>query len=264
MGDGAATGVTRSDSPRQKLDKAYTGRAVEVAVAGTAYIGDRLLFEGIRFQLEPASWTCLLGPSGAGKSTVLRLIAGLETPTDFEGTISSTGNQPVPVDCTYMAQSDLLLPWSSVLSNVTVGARLRGEPVDHDRARKLIKLVGLADKATSRPGQLSGGQRQRVALARTLAEDRPIILLDEPFSALDVRTRSQMQDLSFELLAGRTVLQVTHDPLEAARLGQKILVLKDRCLTTMHPPDAVPPRDVDDADMLAVQGALHRSLMECQ
>jgi putative hydroxymethylpyrimidine transport system ATP-binding protein len=96
---------------------------------------------------------------------------------------------------------------------------------------RLIEAVGLADRAHHRPDSLSGGQRQRAALARTLFEDRPLVLLDEPFSALDARTRAQMQDLSARLLADRTVLLVTHDPAEAARLGDRILLLREDGLT---------------------------------
>ena len=124
-----------------------------------------------------------------------------------------------------MQQADLLLPWASVIANVTIGARLRGERPDMARAAELIREVGLAGLEHRRPSELSGGQRQRVALARTLAEDRPVVLLDEPFSALDPRTRRQMQDLALRLLAGRTVVLVTHDPIEAARLGDEIVVM---------------------------------------
>ena len=120
--------------------------------------------------------------------------------------------------------------------------------------------MGLADHAHKRPYALSGGQKQRVALARTLMEDRPIILLDEPFSALDARTRIQMQDLTAAHLADRTVLMVTHDPAEAARMGHAIHILSETGLEDVAPPPAPVPRAVDDPETLATQGRLFARL----
>ena len=171
-------------------------------------------------------------------------------------------DERIPGRVAYMAQSDLLFPWSSVLGNVTAGARLRGERPCLARARELLVRVGLAELEDRKPAALSGGQRQRVALARTLAEDRPLILLDEPFSALDAHTRSEMQDLAFELLKRRTVLLVTHDPGEAARLGHSIHVMTATGLRSIRTPAGEPPRPVDDSSMLACQGALHRLLRD--
>src|SRR6056297_875912 len=121
---------------------------------------------------------------------------------------------------------------------------------------RLIARVGLQDHAHKRPGALSGGQKQRVALARTLMEDRPVILLDEPFSALDARTRTQMQDLAAEHLKGRTVLMVTHDPAEAARMGHAIHILTETGLEDVTPPPGTVPRPVDDPETLTAQGRL--------
>ena len=153
-----------------------------------------------------------------------------------------------------MAQQDLLLPWLNVLDNVTLGNRLRGERVDQQRALDLLMRVGLTDAALARPDALSGGMRQRAALARTLMEDRPVVLMDEPFSGLDALTRLRLQALAAELLAGRTVLLVTHDPLEALRLGEHILIMNGRPATLSALPDlpGVPPRDPGDP---AVQDA---------
>jgi putative hydroxymethylpyrimidine transport system ATP-binding protein len=128
----------------------------------------------------------------------------------------------------------------------------------------LIKAVGLADRADYLPAQLSGGQRQRSALARTLFEDRPLVLLDEPFSALDTRTRALMQDLAARLLQDRTVLLVTHDPAEAARLGDRILLLRETGLTEWPVPEPRPPaaaRPFDAPEVLALQTALMRGMM---
>ncbi|MEO0362030.1 MAG: ABC transporter ATP-binding protein [Pseudomonadota bacterium] len=233
-----------------------------IVFEGGATLDGAALFAPLRLELAAERWTCLLGPSGVGKSTILRLIAGLDAPVDFEGRIAADDGAPIPPRVAYMAQSDLLFPWASVAENVMVGARLRGERPDRARAADLIARVGLSEHAAKRPHQLSGGQRQRAALARTLMEDRPIVLLDEPFSALDARTRAEMQDLAVNLLAGRTVLLVTHDPGEAARLGHAIHVMTGAALEGFDAPHAPAPRAVDDAAMLRLQGDLHRFLLE--
>ncbi len=201
-----------------------------------------------------------MGASGVRKTTILRMIAGLDTGADFKGRITASDGGSLGDRIAYMAQEDLLLPWATVRDNVTLGARLRGERVETDRSTQLLRQVGLQDHADKKPHALSGGQRQRVALARTLMEDRAIILLDEPFSALDARTRSEMQELAFELLIGRTVLLVTHDPGEAARIGQRILVMTGTGLSEIAPPSSPPPRAVDDLETLTAQGALLRQL----
>jgi putative hydroxymethylpyrimidine transport system ATP-binding protein len=234
------------------------GPAIEVE--GRATIDGAPLFGPLSIALAAGRWTCLLGPSGVGKSTVLRLIAGLPTGAMFEGKVAAGDGLPLAGRVAYMAQSDLLLPWLDVRGNVVLGARLRGTPLDLARAEALIARVGLAAHAHKRPRQLSGGERQRAALARTLMEDRPVILLDEPFSALDARRRAEMQDLAAELLAGRTVLLVTHDPAEAARLGHAILLLSAGGVAAARPPASAPVRAVDDPEALACQGRLHALL----
>ena len=160
-----------------------------------------------------------------------------------------------------MAQQDLLLPWCSLLDNVLLGARLRGEPRDPAllaRAEQLLARLRLAENAQDLPATLSGGMRQRAALARTLMEDRAIVLMDEPFSALDAITRYELQDLAATLLAGRTVLLVTHDPLEALRLGHRVHVMAGRpaSLDKALEPAGPPPRDPADPALLALQGEL--------
>jgi len=187
------------------------------------------LFEDIELSLFPGGWTCLLGPSGVGKTTILRLIAGLETHGKFRGTVNS-GKSDQDHKCAYMAQQDLLMPWLNVMENVSLGAKLRAGYSDANRASELIDRVGLAEHRDKVPAELSGGMRQRAALARTLMEDQQLVLLDEPFSALDARTRAEMQEMAHGLLAGRSVLLVTHDPAEAARIGDKIMILDERGL----------------------------------
>jgi putative hydroxymethylpyrimidine transport system ATP-binding protein len=223
--------------------------------AGRHHIDGRLLFDA-DIQLPGGQWTCLLGRSGVGKSTILRLILDLETGGRVTGRITATDGAALAGRISYMAQSDLLLPWLSVLENVCIGARLRGEAPDAARAADLLARVGLADHLGSKPNTLSGGMRQRAALARTLFEDHPIVFLDEPFSALDAGTRTDMQDLAAEVLDGRTVLLVTHDPSEATRLGHQIIILSAQATTRWPLPDTSTPRAIDDPQTLACQTRL--------
>lgn len=234
--------------------------ALEITFVGQALIGSGQLFAPLSLTLLAGQWTCLLGGSGVGKSTVLRLMAGLQTGAVFNGTIRASDGADLAPRISYMAQDDLLLPWATVTQNITLGARLRGEQPDQARLKRLLERVRLTDHGQKKPTQLSGGQRQRVALARTLMEDKPVILLDEPFSALDAQTRAEMQELAVELLAGRTVLLVTHDPGEAARLGHAIMVMEQSGLTHCPPPETEVPRQVDDLETLAAQASLLRLL----
>lgn len=233
--------------------------APSLRISGSASIGGAPIFSGLEFTARAGEWTVLLGASGVGKSTVLRLFAGLAAEVDLNGDLTaSTGGLDGAV--ALMAQDDLLMPWLSARDNVLIGARLRGERPDPALALERLAQVGLSGKADARPDTLSGGQRQRVALARTLMEDRPVVLLDEPFSALDALTRGQMQDLSADLLVGRTVLLVTHDPAEAVRLGHSIHIMTASGLTPVPTPEGAPPRPVDAPEILAAQAALLRQL----
>jgi len=250
--------------------------AVHLHAARLSYRG-AVLFEDLDLELPAGRTTCLLGPSGVGKTSLLRLIAGLagndEDHKDaaLPGTAVDQTGRAVQDRIAYMAQQDLLLPWASVLSNVLLGPRLRGEhrdPAVAERARELIARVGLKGREDELPARLSGGMRQRVALARTLAENRPVVLMDEPFSALDAITRFALQDLAARLLERRTVLLVTHDPLEALRLGHRIHVMAgsparlETALDTEVGPDDLPapPRDPGNAGVLARQADLLKRL----
>ncbi len=232
-----------------------------ITLEGQASIEGRQLFAPLTLSLDAGRWTCLLGGSGVGKTTVLRLMADLPTGADFDGEISATDGAPVADRIAYMAQDDLLLPWATVEKNIALGARLRGQKVDAVRITQLLERCGLQAHRGKKPSELSGGQRQRVALARTLMEDKPIILLDEPFSALDAQTRAAMQDLAVELLDGRTVMVVTHDPGEAARLGHAIHVMTPAGLTAVTPPAAEVPRAVEALETLTCQSDLLKLLM---
>ncbi|MEM7252644.1 MAG: ABC transporter ATP-binding protein [Pseudomonadota bacterium] len=215
--------------------------------------GTQLVFDALNLTLEPHAITCLLGPSGIGKSSLLRWVAGLAS-TDVHGRAETTEGQPLHGLVAYMDQNDLLLPWLTVIDNVTLGARLRRERPDTVRALALLRAVGLATSAEAGIASLSGGMRQRVALARTLMEDRPIVLMDEPFSALDALTRHRLQGLAAGLLKEKTVLLVTHDPSEALRLAHYIYVLKGqpaRLGDPIVPPGSVPRQPTSDVLMPA-------------
>lgn len=251
------TRVTASIAPASGADAAS---APGITLTGEGYSGKELLFAPLTLNLPAGRWTGLLGASGVGKSTLLRVIAGLETGVRFVGQVHVSDGQSLTGRVALMAQNDLLVPWRNILGNVTLGATLRGTRADHDRAMALLEAVGLADHAHKRPHMLSGGQRQRAALARTLMEDRPVILLDEPFSALDARMRAEMQELAGALLTGRTVLLVTHEPAEAARLSHAAWLMHARRLEALDLPRTPPVRDLDDPAFLAAQAALFRRL----
>jgi NitT/TauT family transport system ATP-binding protein len=175
---------------------------------------------------ERGEFRVFLGPSGCGKSTILNIVAGLMTPTTGEALIHGKRIQGPGQDRGMVFQGYSSYPWLTVLDNVALGLRLRGVPRDERErtARTWIKKVGLAGSEKKYPNQLSGGMRQRVAIARTLAVKPKIILMDEPFGALDVQTRLGMQNLINELweeIEG-TILFVTHDIPEAVYLADKI------------------------------------------
>jgi len=154
------------------------------------------------------------------------------------------------------------------IKNTLLGARLRHQVNDekNKQALQLLQQVGLKDAVAKRPAELSGGMRQRVALARTLMEDKPIILMDEPFSSLDAITRLNLQDLAAELLQDKTVLLVTHDPLEALRLGDVVYVMAGQPAhlgSPIHPPGSS-PRETTDKQILALQGELLTRLEKAQ
>ena len=229
--------------------------SVQVHAARLVYAG-AALFDALDFTLEAGRTTCLLGPSGVGKTSLIRLVAGLADQQG--GAVTCSDGHPLAGRYAWMAQQDLLLPWLTVRENVLLGARLRGESPPTDHADDLLSLVGLADHGGDRPASLSGGMRQRAALARTLMEDRPVVLMDEPFSALDTITRYQLQDAAAGLLRGRTVLLVTHDPLEALRLGHRVHVMAGRParLDEALVPTGNLPRDPRDPALLALHAEL--------
>ena len=242
-----------------------------LTITGDAHIGSQLIFKAACLEIPAGGWTCLLGRSGVGKTTILKLIAGLDEHISFTGDISSSDAMPLAGRIALMSQTDNLLPWLSVRGNVMLGSRMRREHGQSDQADALIERVGLTEFSDRKPHTLSGGMRQRVALARTLMEDRPIMLLDEPFSALDAGLRAEMQELAAELFTGKTVLLITHDPAEAARMGDRLYLMTGfgiENLTAILPQQPNQSqqtvRDFDSAEVLAATGSLLSKLREAQ
>ncbi len=190
-----------------------------VTASGSGYPAD--LFAPSVLTITGGKTTVLVGASGSGKSTVLRMLAGLEP---VPGTFTLEG-LPGAFKRAYMTQDVRLLPWLTVERNAGIGNRLRGEPEDREGVRDTLDKLNLTRDARKYPSQISGGMAQRTALARTLLERADLNLLDEPFAALDAISRRNMQDLVKQHFDGKTVVMVTHDPLEAVRLGDAIYVL---------------------------------------
>jgi len=215
------------------------------------------VFNKLDFNLEAEKFTCLLGSSGIGKTTLLRFIANLNQNVDIKcnGNMVASDNLPITQRIAYMSQQDSLLPWLNIIDNVMLGLYLRHEKItnaDKLRALELLDSVNLASSAASIPSQLSSGMKQRAALARTLFENKSIVLMDEPFSSLDAITRYKLQDLAIKLLAKRTVLLVTHDPLEALRIGDVVYVMRGTPVTISQPitPYGNAGRNLADLDLL--------------
>ncbi len=236
-------------SPRSSSLSAITTGAlgVDLDVDGFSHDGSPLL-GALRLRLEAGAITCLLGASGVGKSTLLRLLANDRSAVGAlpPGVcIRCDDGAPLGGRVAWMDQRDLLLPWLNVLDNIMLGPRLRGEPPQPDVAHALLAEVGMSAYADASPSTLSTGMRQRVALARTLMERSPLVLMDEPFSALDVLTRHRLQAMAVRLLVGHTVLLVTHDPAEAVRVAHRVHVLEGRParLVDVCSAPGEPPRD---------------------
>jgi len=184
-----------------------------------------LALDKVSLTVAPGEFVCLIGASGCGKSTLLSLVAGLDTVTAGE---VSTGGQRVSL----MFQEPALFPWLTAGRNVELALRARGVPraERRQRAAELLRTVNLDGFGSKRPHELSGGMRQRVAMARALAQDADVLLMDEPFGALDAMTRDLLHDELERICAERTltVLFVTHNVREAVRLGDRVIVLSSR------------------------------------
>jgi len=220
-----------------------------------------LALDGVSLAIRPGELVCLVGASGCGKSTLLNLVAGLDHPT--VGTVSTGG-----LATALLFQEAALFPWLTAARNVELPLRLRRVPraERHQTAAGLLAQVGLAEFAAKRPHELSGGMRQRVALARALAQQADVLLMDEPFGALDAITRDLLHDELEQLwqATGLTVVFVTHNVREAVRLGDRVVLLSSRPgrVAAEFPVDAPRPRRIETPEVATLAHAITDRLRE--
>jgi NitT/TauT family transport system ATP-binding protein len=219
------------------------------------------VLDGIDLEVRPGEFVCLVGASGCGKSTLLSMVAGLEDPT--AGTVHHHGNAAA-----LMFQEPALFPWLTAGQNVELALRLRGVPRGARRleAERLLSLVRLDGLAKKRVHELSGGMRQRVALARALAQDSSVLLMDEPFAALDAITRDALHEELTRVWAevGLTVLFVTHNVREAVRLGQRVVLLSSKPgrVAAEWDVDIAQPRRIESPEVAALSAEITDRLRE--
>jgi NitT/TauT family transport system ATP-binding protein len=244
---------------------AVTEAPAAVTLAGVSKVYGRgaaavPALDQVSLAAEPGEFTCLIGASGCGKSTLLNLVAGLDQPTS--GEISVGGRVAL------MFQEPGLFPWLTAAGNVELALRARGvgKAERKRRAAELLEAVHLAGFAKKRPHELSGGMRQRVALARALAQDADVLLMDEPFGALDAMTRDLLHDELDRVCEGRnlTVLFVTHNVREAVRLGDRVVLLSSRPgrVIAEYKVPIERPRRIDSAPVAELAGTITDRLRE--
>jgi len=224
--------------------------------------GDRLLvaLQGATLEVKRGELVCIVGASGSGKSTLLNVLAGLDRP--------SAGRAHVHGRVGLMFQEAALLPWLTAQGNVELALELRGVTGErrHDLARELLARVHLTGFEKRRPHELSGGMKQRVALARALAQDADVLLMDEPFAALDAITRDLLHEELERIWSesGLTILFVTHNAREAVRLGDRVLVFTSRPGRVAHEVkvELTRPRHLDSPDLVVIAGRITERLKQ--
>jgi len=235
-------------------------RISNVTKVFTGGAGSITALDDISLAVQQGEFVCILGASGCGKSTLLNVVAGLDRPT--RGEVECLGSP------SFMFQEAALFPWLSVERNVELPLKLRRVPGSERRARvaELLDLVQLTAFARRQPHELSGGMRQRVALARALAHDAEVVLMDEPFGALDAMTRDILHDELERIwqATGRTVMFVTHNVREAARLSDRIVLLTTRPgrVAEEFEVDIPRPRRIEDPDVAALAARITARLRE--
>ena len=245
--------------PRVPGTPAKAGIAVKIDGVSKRYPTGVVALDDINLTVGVGEFVCLVGASGCGKSTLLTLIAGLDRPT--VGEIVVPGGRP-----TLLFQEAALLPWQTASGNVELALRLRGIAKAERRAKaaELLELVHLGGMGERRPHELSGGMRQRVALARALAQEPDILLMDEPFGALDAMTRDLLHDELERIWSetGKTIIFVTHNVREAARLGDRIVLLTSRPgrVAAEFPVDIARPRRIESPPVSSLAGDVTAAL----
>lgn len=221
--------ATRSTNPSTDLGTAQSVRLTEVERSFPRGRGTRDVLRGVDVQVAAGEIVAVVGPSGCGKSTLLRLIGGLDAPSGGSILLDDTRVGDVDERTAVAFQEPRLLPWRTIAQNVELGLpRGTSRAEGRERVRQLLQLVGLEHAADQRPREVSGGMAQRASLARALARNPGVLLLDEPFGALDALTRLRMHDLLLKIHAAEptTVLLVTHDVEEALYLADRVLLLR--------------------------------------
>ncbi|MGC0328853.1 NitT/TauT family transport system ATP-binding protein [Streptomyces sp. SAI-170] len=237
-----ATAIAQAETA-ESVEHAARIEHVSKSFAGPA--GQQLVLDDISLDVAPGEFVTLLGASGCGKSTLLNLVAGLDAPS--AGQITTDGRPAL------MFQEHALFPWLTAGKNIELALKLRGVPKNErrDRAEELLELVRLTGAYGKRVHELSGGMRQRVALARALAQDSRLLLMDEPFAALDAITRDVLHDELTRIWAetGLSVLFVTHNVREAVRLAERVVLLSSRPgrIAREWRVDIPQPRRIEDA-----------------
>ena len=257
--------------PKQTVLNEIKAPSLDIKDASLRYHrSEQYVLSSLNMHFPAAQWTCILGRSGCGKSSLLRYLANLLVDkVAWSGQLSTSTNLPLQNQIAYMAQQDLLMPWLSVLDNVLLSEKLSNKSHKTDKqqkslhitkAQQLLEQVGLSDKTHYLPQQLSGGMRQRVALARTLMQNKPVVLMDEPFSALDAVTRYRLQNLAHQLLKDKTVVLITHDPQEAIRLANQLYIMQGQpaFAESLTVPDSQIPRSFDTQSASLQQQILDR------
>jgi sulfonate transport system ATP-binding protein len=238
------------------------GCGVAVQIAGLEKsFEQRSVLRGIDLDIHPGEFVTIVGRSGCGKSTLLRLLGGLERPTQGSARVIDDGGMDARDRLRIVFQEPRLLPWRSVLANVRLGMPGR----DTAAARDALAAVGLGDRLHDYPGVLSGGQRQRVAVARALVHEPCVMLLDEPFGALDALTRIEAQRWVERLWLERgfTAILVTHDVGEAVLLGDRVLVMEDGRIAESFTVEQERPRRRDDPAIAELTGRVLDVIFTC-
>ncbi|MFZ5896336.1 MAG: ABC transporter ATP-binding protein [Myxococcota bacterium] len=214
--------------------------------------GQRCVLRQINLVVEPGAFVAIVGASGCGKSTLLRVLSGLEEPSAGTARVVDSDGSDARSSLRVVFQEPRLLPWRRVLDNVCLG--MAKEHRGH--ARSVLASVGLGDRGSEFPALLSGGQRQRVGLARALVHDPRVLLLDEPFGALDALTRIEAQRLVEELWLARgfTAMLVTHDVTEAVLLAERVLLIQDGRIAKSFDVNVPRPRRRGDPDVARIAG----------
>ena len=219
-----------------------------------------IVIDSLNLTIQPGEFVAIVGASGCGKSTLLNILSGLEKP--------SSGSVELNAKASLMFQESALLPWLTAGKNIELALKLSGYPRENRKARaqELLELVHLSHAYNQRPHELSGGMRQRVAIARAIAQDRKILLMDEPFSALDAITRDLLHDELIRIWeeTGLAVLFVTHNVREAVRLGQRVILMSSKPgkIIRQWKIDFAQPRRIDSNDVAHFASAITDQLRQ--